>query len=586
MKGQTVVFIILGLILVLAAGLRLYHLASIPPGPGLDEVSNGYNAYALLKTGRDEYGRHMPLLLQAYNDFRPAFFVYFTIPFIQMFGLTVFAIRLPSVVLAVLTTLSLFFLTSGLYRHESDKEKRYDSFGSGFDFITVSSLSASFFYAISPWNMYSSRFSNEVNMSLSFFVFALTFFVFALKKSVHRKVGWGLFLLSVICFVISFYSYHGIKLFLPFFIAGLIIIFFRDLFIRKKMLFIGVAVGIIMLIPLFIAFSNPATRVRLGAVDLLHQNPHLVSSSADRILYDTAHNDRLGMVFDNRRVLLFYQFMQNYLRNFDPTWLFLMQDNKSFSIPDFGPFYLFELPLFLLGIYVFITTDRISKQIKWMLLVWICASIMPSALSGESPHLNRTNTIVPAFLVLMGIGLTYLLCKINTVKNFWGKSAGYGGVLVIIVFSFLSFLHAYFVNLPYMYSKSFQYGVVDAFIYAKDHEKDVTRIIVANDNNLLEGYMYYLFANRYDPAEYQKSGGTQSGFFTDDHVIGRYNFLDFNLIKPGDAVRTLHTGDVVMYITNPSELSPEVIGLQHLQLVKTITFLDGSNAIVIWEGRL
>src|SRR5258708_5677982 len=449
MREKKVIFIILGLILVLATGLRLYNLASIPPGPGLDEVSNGYNAYALLKTGSDEYGKHLPLLLQAYNDFRPAFFVYFTIPFIQLFGLTVFAIRLPSVVLAVLTTFSLFFLTRGLYTNKPGKEEHHEH--SGFYFITVSSLLVSFFYAISPWNMYSSRFSNEVNMSLSFFVFALTFFVFSLKKSGYKKAGWILFFLSVICFVVSFYSYHGIKLFLPFFIFGLLIIFFKDLFIRKKMVLISISLGILMLIPLFIVFSNPATRVRLGAVDLLHQNPHIVSSSADRILFDTTHNDRLGMVFDNRRMLLFYQLMQNYLRNFDPTWLFLMQDNKSFSIPDFGPFYIFELPLLLLGIYVFITTDLISKKIKWMLLVWIGASIMPSALSGESPHLNRTNTILPAFLILMGIGLTYLLSKINTIKNFWGRREGYGGGHFIIVFFFLFFLCGYFVSFFYIF---------------------------------------------------------------------------------------------------------------------------------------
>src|SRR6266567_262490 len=101
-------------ILLLASVLSLYHLSSVPPSPYLDEVSNGYNAYSLLKTGNDEYGKHLPLLLQAYNDFRPALFVYFTIPFIYFLDLTVFAIRLPSVVLTLLATLSLFFLVKNL----------------------------------------------------------------------------------------------------------------------------------------------------------------------------------------------------------------------------------------------------------------------------------------------------------------------------------------------------------------------------------------------------------------------------------------------------------------------------------------
>src|SRR5580700_3689164 len=108
------VLIALCLILLLAAILRIYNLSGVPPAPFLDEVSNGYNAYSLMLTGNDEYGRHLPLLLQAYNDFRPGLFVYTLIPFIKTFGLTVFAIRLPAVILSIVSTFCLFFLTKAM----------------------------------------------------------------------------------------------------------------------------------------------------------------------------------------------------------------------------------------------------------------------------------------------------------------------------------------------------------------------------------------------------------------------------------------------------------------------------------------
>src|SRR2546423_4124390 len=110
MSQKLLLRLLLGIFLFTAI-IRLYHLSSVPPSPYLDEVSNGYNAYSLFKTGNDEYGKHLPLLMQAYNDFRPTLFVYLMIPFIQVFGLTVSAIRLPAVFLSVLATISLFFLT-------------------------------------------------------------------------------------------------------------------------------------------------------------------------------------------------------------------------------------------------------------------------------------------------------------------------------------------------------------------------------------------------------------------------------------------------------------------------------------------
>src|SRR5438045_9617274 len=97
---QKFVFGALILIVLIASFVRLYQLSAVPPSPFLDEVSNGYNAYSLLKTGNDEYGKHLPLLMQAYNDFRPTLFVYLMIPFIQFFGLSVFSIRLPDILIS------------------------------------------------------------------------------------------------------------------------------------------------------------------------------------------------------------------------------------------------------------------------------------------------------------------------------------------------------------------------------------------------------------------------------------------------------------------------------------------------------
>src|SRR3989344_6012623 len=100
MKQNTNIFLFI-IILLAAVFLRFYRLDVIPPHPSLDEVSIGYNAYSILQTGKDEFGYKLPILLRAYDDWRPAHYTYLVIPFVEFFGLNVFAVRLPSVLLSI-----------------------------------------------------------------------------------------------------------------------------------------------------------------------------------------------------------------------------------------------------------------------------------------------------------------------------------------------------------------------------------------------------------------------------------------------------------------------------------------------------
>jgi hypothetical protein len=56
------------LVLSLGAFLRFCKVSSNPPNLYVDEVANGYNAYSILKTGRDEYGKKFPLSFRSFGD--------------------------------------------------------------------------------------------------------------------------------------------------------------------------------------------------------------------------------------------------------------------------------------------------------------------------------------------------------------------------------------------------------------------------------------------------------------------------------------------------------------------------------------
>ena len=96
------------MILLLAGFLRFWKLGTIPPHLTPDEASLGYNAFSVLKTGKDEFGEFLPIIFKSFGDYKPGLYVYFTIPSVLIFGLNEFSVRLPSAIAGVVAILLLY----------------------------------------------------------------------------------------------------------------------------------------------------------------------------------------------------------------------------------------------------------------------------------------------------------------------------------------------------------------------------------------------------------------------------------------------------------------------------------------------
>src|SRR4030042_5008814 len=152
-------------IILIATILRFYQLSQIPPGLYSDEVSNGYNAYSILKTARDEYGNLLPLSFRSFGDYKPPFYIYVLVPSIAVFGLNDFAVRFPSAFAGVLTVLLTYIFTRQLFKNNNI------------------ALWASFFLAISPWHLQFSRGGFEANFMIFLTLLGVVLFLNSFKKS-------------------------------------------------------------------------------------------------------------------------------------------------------------------------------------------------------------------------------------------------------------------------------------------------------------------------------------------------------------------------------------------------------------------
>ena len=295
------------LILLLAFILRVPFLDKYPAGLNADEAAVGYNAYSLLQTGRDEHGTSWPLVFRSFDDYKPAGYFYLVLPFVAAFGLNVWAVRLPSALLGVVSVYFIYLLVNKLFPKKSH----------------LSSLAA-LLLAISPWHIHFSRAGWEVNAASTFMVIGLYF----LLKSLHNT---KYFLPTTIFFVISLYTYHSLRVIIPLVSLAFLLIYLPDI---KKPVIISVIIGLLLLIPLILQFASVEGRSRFSGVSVFADSgPYW-----EALEYRRDHsNIWINRSLHSRFVTYGRRFVENYLSHFSPTFLFISGDEIGRSkTPEVG----------------------------------------------------------------------------------------------------------------------------------------------------------------------------------------------------------------------------------------------------------
>ncbi len=545
MKGKLIILIA---ILVLAAILRLWSLGSVPPSTSMDEASIGYNAYSLLKTGGDEY-KELPILShRAYDDWRRATYLYLVVPFVALFDLNVISVRLPAVVLSILTILATYHIALSLFSKRS-------VFSSNFALLT------SFLLAISPWHIYISRLGHESNASLAFLVFGILFFLQGQKDKLRL-------LFSIIFFTLSLISYYSGQAFIPLFVIGLFFIFREKLLafvLSDKKIIISFLVLAILLIPIFKEIFSPEALIRFQGTSVFRPEAHLERFNQRLALWSNAinNNDIIGTLVYNKYFFQFQVLAEGYLSHFKPEWLFANSGAQPHKVPNMGLLYLWELPLIIIGFLAIIFSRLLDSRIKKLIFLWLFLAPLPAAIATQTPHAMRSYSLVVVWQIFAAFGLVYILTKL---KKFQFITLTIFGLLVLI--SLVTFYKNYFIVFPREQSNSFHYVLSKAIPYVLSREENYQKIVFSNKDNLYQSYMLFLYYSHYDPLLYQKQGGTKSGGFAESHQFGKYEFRSVDLQKESMERE-------VLYVVNAKEVTNNQI------ILKTFNNLDGVEAIKI-----
>jgi 4-amino-4-deoxy-L-arabinose transferase-like glycosyltransferase len=469
-------------ILILAASLRTYNIGKVPLSLNWDEVALGYNAYSILKTGHDEYRKFLPVVLQSYDDYKPALYSYFDIPFIAILGLTEEAVRLPSATAGVAAVAIIYFIVLEILGER--KIKIWDHEVNA----TTIGLVTSLFLAISPWHIQFSRIAFESNVGLTLNLLAFLLFLKALKKPM-------LLPLSFMVAALNIHMYQSERVFSPLLMIILSLIFFKKLLSFKKWVFVSIIAAVVVAMPLALyILTNNNALLRAKGVSVF-SSQELVSRSSKKLLQDNASGNTLGKILDNRRIEFGKATVAGYISHFDLNWLFVSGDIARHHAPFMGLLYLFELPFLLIGIY-FLIFLKIDKRYKYAFFAYFLLVPIPASITSGVPHAVRTLNFEGTWELFIALGciasILFVLKQKSKYKSIVFKlfSIFY---LLFTILNIFYFLNQYFVQLNYYDAKDWLYGYKQVISYVDSIHKNYDKVVVENTSPLDQSYMFFLF---------------------------------------------------------------------------------------------
>ena len=360
------------LLIVISFLVFSYKLASVPNGLTIDEASFGYNAVLLSKTYHDENNRFLPIFVLSIdkNDWRQPITQYFMATFFKLFGPSTFNLRFTSVVVASLSV-AMMFLISGFW--------------------------GSIFLLTTPIFFMHSHLGLDNIMPVPFIIIWL----YGLYKYSNSNKNIWLVLAGIII-GLGFYSYKGVRIFIPvWFLTSLVFIFLQNKKIKPLLYYIFSFAPFMLIIPFL-------EKYYAGAV---------------------LNNEKLK--FEG-----VYTFLYRYFSAFDLSFLYIKGDEMLIhSTGMHGMLLLATMPIFLLGLVKLWQSNLFGKFV-------VSSFVLGPFLFGFIGAVHRASRMiseVPFYVIICGYGMLLLSKKYKYL---------YFLAIVLVFINFVDFAKYYHFEYP------------------------------------------------------------------------------------------------------------------------------------------
>lgn len=478
-KKKLINYLCLLAILLLASVLRFYQLGKVPAGMAVDEAAIGYNGFAIWQTRRDEWLEFLPISFRSYGDYKAPFAIYLNAFSTALFGLNIWAVRLPFTVFSVLAIWGFYLLVKELLiQNQMDRNL---------------SLWATFFLALSPWHLHFSRLGFEAGIALSLLIWAVYFFY----RYFRQQHLWQL-IVSAMLACLTLYTYHSSKITTPLLFVFIFLLQRKKNTINWWHFLITILLSLFLLSPL--------------AYDAIY-GEGLTRAGSSIIFTEATWPEKLKILTNNALSYFSWDFLVRgqvlgQLRHGDGSFGVL-------SYPALALIIAYVLSLFSNKI----PFDRSSKKILNLAFIWLIVGYLPAIIGDQPYHSNRALLALPGWIMLEVIAFDRL--KIFFKDKGWNLKH-----LLIVAYLLFLFLYQrhYYLKYSQTSADAFSEGYLETIDYLKQLDKNgIEKIIFTNDYQ--HAYIYVLFGNRVSPIAYH------GGILVNYEFLEKIDFQDLNREK-------------------------------------------------------
>jgi 4-amino-4-deoxy-L-arabinose transferase-like glycosyltransferase len=505
------------LILILAALLRIVALDKLPAGLNADEAAIGYNVWSLVQTGKDEHGASWPLVFQSFDDYKLPGYFYLVLPFVKLFGMNIWTVRLPSAILGVGSVLLIYLLIKILF----PKNKIFPYF-------------SALLLAVSPWHLQFSRGGWEVNVA----TFCILLGLWGFFKALTNPKYYFLFVLPL---VYSLYTYPTARIVSPLLVLFLIFIYRNQVFSnftgkKLKIVLAAILVGIALSLPMAVQLLSKSGQARFSGVSLFADTgPYWQALELRR-----AHPDENSLyvrTIHNQYLSYGLRFVQNYLSHYSPRFLFVTGDEIARSkVPGVGQTYILLIPFYFLGLLWLLKLD--SKE-KKLILFWFLIAPLAASMTFQSPHALRAQNMVIPLTIISAAGLFVAIDFLKKLRHMWLLPVFSSIIILLGLYSVSRYLHQYYVHYPQELPYAWQYGFDQIADYVKTNGDQYDHILISDRYD--QPYILMAFFLKIPPATLQNEAMTPRDKFGFSTVrqLGKFEFRAINYAEDKKLPNTL-----------------------------------------------
>jgi hypothetical protein len=501
-------------IVALASLLRLPYLNEHMVSLYGDEIAIGYNAFSIVKTGRDEFGRFMPLQFESWGDQKNPVYIYAVSAVQLVTGATSASVRIPSAIAGIVAVYLTYKLVVLLGLGE------------------IVGLFSALLLSLTPWHIHISRGGYEANLALTL---GLASVVALLSKKLTR---------SVIYLVLATYTYYTTKMFAPLLIGLVWIWGWKTLKVQKFMTLKNALLywlsALVLAIPLLYLAIFANGQARFEAINIFADKTVVNRVIRGRNFFPDSRT-LVAKVMENKFTYNFLDFVTYYFDNFSGQFLFVGGDsNLRYGQGNHGMLYLLDAPLIIMGIIMLYSKNKKA----WVILMgWLLLAPLPTALVGKAYGL-RSIAMLPIPQIFAAYAL-YEFYKWGKVTRF--RFALFGLFTTMYLLSVINWGIRYIDQYPSYGRYWYDSTMYEALQYAKVREDQYDSIIITQSYG--ETSMYFAFYNQIDPAEYRQAVNNK---LTVDGVpmikIGKYYFGD---VRPHGSVEGMDLPRKSLVIVQP-----------------------------------